>query len=416
MNENIEKVDKAILVGVDIGEFDIEKSLEELKELSITAGVDPVFTIYQKRKEYDKSTFIGSGKLEEIIDISNNYEIDLLIFDNELTATQIKNIENVTNIRVIDRTMLILDIFAQRAKSKEGILQVELAQQKYRLPRLSGIGSQLSRLKAGVGARGPGETKLETDKRIIRERISFLKKELSDLEKRRELRRKRRKKDDIIVVSIAGYTNVGKSTLLNCLTKSDVLSEDKLFATLDPTSRYLTLPDGRNVLLVDTVGLISRLPHHLIEAFKSTLEEISNSNLILHVLDISNPDFYEQKNVTDQILKDLNCSDIPVIYVYNKCDKIKNHDLNSSKEENSVFISAKTGIGLDNLLQLIQDNINQKYKRLNILIPYDKVGIIAEIRKTGSIYSEEYLCDGIKIDALVDNKIIYMVSNYILLT
>lgn len=415
MNIEVLEIEKAFLVGVDIGEFDCEESLLELKELCVTAGLKPEFTISQKRQNYDRATFIGSGKLEEIKQISEDYEINVLIFDDELSATQIKNIEDITEIRTIDRTMLILDIFSQRSLSKEGKLQIELAQQKYRLPRLSGIGADLSKIRAGVGARGPGETKLESDKRLIRNKINFLEKELEKLESRRDLRRNRRKKDNVITVSIAGYTNSGKSTLLNVLTGASVLSEDKLFATLDPTSRSLKLPDGRDVLLVDTVGLISRLPHHLVKAFKSTLEEISDSDIILHVIDISNPNMDKNIKVTEEIFKDLECLDVPIIKVYNKCDKVDKNIPNSNLNidiQNDVIISAKNNIGFDGLLNAIEKNINKRSKKLSLLIPYDKTDLLSVIRKEGVIYTETYLDQGVAVDALVDSKVIYIFSDY----
>ncbi|MBQ4153285.1 MAG: GTPase HflX, partial [Oscillospiraceae bacterium] len=289
-----DKTTKAVLICADIGEYDATQSLAELEELAATAEAETVAKVIQKRDTYDKATCIGTGRLEEVTAFCSENEVDLLIFDNELTATQTRNIEDITGVRAIDRTTLILDIFAQRARSKEGRLQVELAQQKYRLPRLAGMGTVLSRLGGGIGTRGPGETRLETDKRHIRRRIQTLEEELEEIEKQRALRRKRRKKDNILSVAIVGYTNVGKSTLLNGLTDAGVLAENKLFATLDPTARALLLPDDRQVLLIDTVGLIRRLPHHLVEAFHSTLEEATNADLILHVCDISSENAEEQ--------------------------------------------------------------------------------------------------------------------------
>jgi GTP-binding protein HflX len=276
---------RALLCAVDTGEFDAEVSLDELAELAATAGAQVVGRAVQKRAEYDAATLIGRGKLEEIAALCAQDAADLLLFDHELTASQLRNIEQVVQVPVVDRTMLILDIFAQRAHTAEGRLQVELAQLRYRLPRLAGLGGSLSRLGGGIGTRGPGETKLETDRRHIRGRIASLERQLDDLTRRREQQRARRKKEEVTTVAILGYTNVGKSTLLNTLTDAGVLAQDMLFATLDPTSRALLLPDGRQVLLIDTVGLVRRLPHHLVEAFKSTLEEAASADLILNVCD-----------------------------------------------------------------------------------------------------------------------------------
>ena len=283
--ENSEKLQRALLVGVDTGDFDCESSMKELYELVKSAGAEPVASMVQKRDKPDSATCIGSGRLEEITDFCAGNEIDFIVFDTELTPTQIRNIEAATDVRTIDRTMLILDIFAIRARSNEGKLQVELAQLRYLLPRLSGKGKEMSRLGGGVGTRGPGETKLETDKRHIRRRIEYLKEQLAEMTDRRERHRERRRKDGIITVAIVGYTNAGKSTLMNTLTQAGVLSEDKLFATLDPTSRALKLPCGISVMMIDTVGLVRRLPHHLVEAFKSTLEEAADADIILNVCD-----------------------------------------------------------------------------------------------------------------------------------
>ncbi|WP_343281934.1 GTPase HflX, partial [Ligaoa zhengdingensis] len=285
MYENKQDPQRALLVSVDAGEFDAETSLAELEELADTAGAEVVAKVCQRRPEYDTATLIGSGRLDEIRQFAGENEVDLLIFDHELTASQIRNISDATGVDVIDRTMLILDIFAQRARTSEGRVQVELAQLRYRLPRLGGQGHALSRLGGGIGTRGPGESKLESDRRHIRRRIQALEEQLAELERRRGRQRARRRKDGVPTVAIVGYTNVGKSTLLNALTDAGVLAEDKLFATLDPTARALTLPDGRTVMLVDTVGLVRRLPHHLVEAFHSTLEEAAEADLLLNVCD-----------------------------------------------------------------------------------------------------------------------------------
>ena len=333
---------RAILIGADTGEYDAESSMDELSELAKTAGAEELARVLQKREAYEPATVIGEGKLAEVKELCGSLGAELLIFDCELTASQIRNVEDETDVRVIDRTMLILDIFAGRAVSREGKLQVELAQLKYRLPRLMGIGASLSRLGGGIGTRGPGETQLETDRRHIRRRIDKLSAELKELEERRGYARDRRKKDSVQVGAIVGYTNAGKSTLLNLLTGADVLAEDKLFATLDPTSRAIELPDGRSLLLVDTVGLIRRLPHHLVEAFKSTLEEAACADIIIHVCDVSDPEAAEKADVTLKTLADLGAAEIPVVTVLNKCDLLTE---NIPEDDSTVKISAKKAQG-----------------------------------------------------------------------
>ncbi len=412
MTENTtEIITRAVLVSADTGEFDAERSLDELEELSATAGVEVVGRVIQKRPACDSATVIGSGRLEQLVEEAEALQTNLIIFDCELTANQTRNIERILDIRVIDRTTLILDIFAQRALTKEGRLQVELAQQKYRLPRLAGKGIELSRLGGGIGTRGPGESKLETDKRHIRRRIESLEAELKELERRRELHRARRKKDNVLSAAIVGYTNVGKSTLLNALTDAGVLAENKLFATLDITSRAIELPDGRSVLLIDTVGLIRRLPHNLVEAFKSTLEEAASADIIINLVDISADDGYEQAEVTAEVLKDLGCDGIPRIDVLNKCDLLPEAE-NIKCDERTVKISAKQKKGFDDLLDCIARNLPETSVRGKFVIPYDKTSIINTIRIDGKILSEEYLAEGTLIDAVVDKKIYYMVEPY----
>lgn len=403
MNEqttNEEKnLSKAVLAGIDTGEYDAEVSMDELEELAKTAGAVTVCRLIQKRPTIESATILGEGKINELAEIAENLNADIIIFDMELSSSQIRNIEDITNVRVIDRTMLILDIFAGRAVTNEGKLQVELAQLKYRLPRLAGIGTSLSRLGGGIGTRGPGETQLETDRRHIRRRIEKLREDLSELEKRRDLSRRRRKKDSVLVGAIVGYTNAGKSTLLNALTGADVLAEDKLFATLDLTSRAIELPDGRSLTLVDTVGLIRRLPHHLVEAFKSTLEEAAGADIILHVCDISDPEAKEKADTTMSILADLGCGEIPVINVLNKCDKVLE---NIPEDDTTVKISAATGYGFDRLLKLISENLPEKTSKMSLLIPYDKSALAAALHSHSKVLSEDYEQDGIKITALVD--------------
>lgn len=399
----------AILVGADTGEYDADISMDELSELAQTAGARELARVIQKREAYESATVIGEGKLAEVKELCGRLGAELLIFDCELTASQIRCIEDETDVRVIDRTMLILDIFAGRAVSREGKLQVELAQLRYRLPRLMGIGASLSRLGGGIGTRGPGETQLETDRRHIRRRIDKLSSELRELEERRGYSRARRKKDNVLVGAIVGYTNAGKSTLLNLLTGAGVLAEDKLFATLDPTSRAIELPDGRSLLLVDTVGLIRRLPHHLVEAFKSTLEEAACADIILHVCDVSDPDAAEKADVTLRTLSELGASEIPVVTVLNKCDLIEE---SIPEDDKTVKISAKRGEGIDRLLRVTAANLPESARRMKLLLPYDKAGLSARLRENGKVFSEEYTENGVLVDALVDKMLIKQMTEY----
>lgn len=400
---------RAILIGADTGEYDAESSMDELSELAKTAGAEELARVLQKREAYEPATVIGEGKLAEVKELCGSLGAELLIFDCELTASQIRNVEDETDVRVIDRTMLILDIFAGRAVSREGKLQVELAQLKYRLPRLMGIGASLSRLGGGIGTRGPGETQLETDRRHIRRRIDKLSAELKELQERRGYARDRRKKDSVQVGAIVGYTNAGKSTLLNLLTGADVLAEDKLFATLDPTSRAIELPDGRSLLLVDTVGLIRRLPHHLVEAFKSTLEEAACADIIIHVCDVSDPEAAEKADVTLKTLADLGAAEIPVVTVLNKCDLLTE---NIPEDDSTVKISAKKAQGIDRLLQVVAANLPETAKRMKLLLPYDKAGFTAKLRENGKVFTEEYTETGVLVDALVDQMLIKQMSQY----
>lgn len=409
--ENKQKIQRALLVGIDTGEYDAESSMKELYELVESAGADPVASIMQKRDKPDGATCIGSGRLEEIKEFCTNNEIDFIVFDTELTPTQIRNIENATDIRTIDRTMLILDIFAIRAKTNEGKLQVELAQLKYLMPRLSGKGREMSRLGGGVGTRGPGETKLETDKRHIRRKIEYLKEELEHMTNRREQLRSRRKKDGIITVAIVGYTNAGKSTLMNTLTQAGVLSENKLFATLDPTSRALKLPNGISVMMIDTVGLVRRLPHHLVEAFKSTLEEAALADIILNVCDASNNEYKLHLDVTNSLLRELGCIEKPIISVFNKCDLVGNPD-DLPNDRTSVRICAKTAVGIDELLHKIETNLPVRIRKFNLLVPFDKAPLISILRKTGSLISEEYTAEGIKVITVIEEPLWHLVEHY----
>lgn len=408
-NENMSQ--KAILVSIDTGNFDADSSLNELNELAKTAGATVITTIKQNRDKPDIATCVGSGMLEQIKNFCNDNQINIIIFDCELTPSQIRNIENYTDIRTIDRTMLILDIFALNAKSKEGKLQVELAQLKYMLPRLTGKGISMSRLGGGIGTRGPGETKLETDKRHIRHKIEKLKEQLHTLETRRKILREKRIKDGVITVAIVGYTNAGKSTLMNTLTDAGVLSENKLFATLDPTSRSLKLPNGMSVMLIDTVGFVRRLPHHLIEAFKSTLEEATFADVILNVCDISNCEADIHLQVTKNLLNELGFNNKPIISVFNKCDLINCDNL--KLPENSIKICAKDGTGIDSLLLCIEKNLPIKLLKKNFLFPFNEAGKISLIRESYEILSEKYINDGVLITAIVDDKTSGKLRDYI---
>ena len=412
MISNEEKITQAVLVSVDTGDYDAEASLAELKELVKSAGAEPVFTVTQNLKRPETGTYVGTGKLQEIADICKQQEIDLLVFDCELSPTQIRNIEAETDTRTIDRTMLILDIFALRARSKEGKLQVELAQLKYLMPRLTGKGVAMSRLGGGIGTRGPGETKLEPARRHISRRMETLKSEHAEVEQHRSMLRKRREKDGVITCAIVGYTNAGKSTLMNYLTDAGVLAQDKLFATLDPTSRALKLPSGVTVMMIDTVGLVRRLPHHLVEAFRSTLEEAALSDIILNVCDASSDEARVHMQVTTDLLNSLGCGDTPIITVLNKCDLLEEESF-PQEIGSYVKISAKNGTGIDDLLKAVDDNLPVRVKRVSLLIPFSDAGLVAEIRKNATLISEEYVAEGIKVEAILDEKLYSKSEKYI---
>lgn len=399
--ENSQEPEVAVLIGIDMGLYNAQVSMDELEELARTAGAVVAAKIIQKRDKPDSATYVGSGRLEEIKSFTEANDVDLLIFDGELTPSQQRNIEDETDIRVIDRTTLILDIFAARARSNEGKIQVELAQLKYSLPRLGGKGAEMSRLGGGIGTRGPGESKLESDRRHIHRRIQSLQEELVQIAKRRENLRARREKDGVETVAIVGYTNAGKSTLMNTLTNAGVLAENKLFATLDPTSRALTLPDGRTVMLIDTVGLVRRLPHQLVDAFRSTLEEAANATVILNLCDASDECCTEHLNVTMNLLAALGCADKPIISVLNKCDLCGGSFVLPAQGE-FVMISAKTGEGLGNLLAKIQLSLPLTRKKAELLIPYNEGGLVNYIREEGVLIKEEYRSDGIYVKAVVD--------------
>ena len=369
-----------------------------------------VDSFIQNRPSPDNATYVGEGKLSEIQTFSQENQVTLLIFDDELTGSQTRNIEEFTGIRAVDRTTLILDIFAQRARSHEGRLQVELAQQKYRLPRLLGLGTQLSRLGGGIGTRGPGETKLESDRRHIRRRIHALEEALEELSAQRARTRERRKKNNAVTVALVGYTNVGKSTLLNQLTSSEVYVQDQLFATLDPTARELTLPNGQSVILMDTVGLIQRLPHQLVEAFHSTLEVAADADLILLVCDYGSPDRERQLDVAKKLLDELGCGEIPMITVCNKIDKLDN----PAPESNSrtVFISAKDPETLPPLLHAIEEALASRICTLDLLLPYSEGSLLHLIREKGQVLSESYEPDGIRVKASINRQYKKALSSY----
>ncbi|MBR6531151.1 MAG: GTPase HflX [Clostridia bacterium] len=411
--ENSQSPEIAMLIGIDTDDYDAKVSIDELEELTRTAGAVVCAKTLQKRDRPDSATYVGSGKLEEIKEFAEANDVDLLIFDGELTPSQQRNIENETDIRVIDRTTLILDIFAARARSGEGKIQVELAQLRYSLPRLGGKGVQLSRLGGGIGTRGPGETKLESDRRHIRRRIQSLEEDLKEIAKRREQLRSRREKDGVETVAIVGYTNAGKSTLMNALTDAGVLAENKLFATLDPTSRALTLPDGRSVMLIDTVGLIRRLPHHLVQAFHSTLEEAASATVILNVCDASDDCCAEHLAVTKSLLNSLGCENKPIISVLNKCDLCDNSFILPANDK-FVMISALNSRGLDNLLAQIQLALPLTRKKAELLIPYSDGGLVNFIREDGVLLEEEYRGDGIYIKAIVDIIFLEKHKDYII--
>ena len=411
IQEKLERAERALLVEVDTGEYDAEASLAELYELTRSAGAEPCGAVTQKRPAPDPATYVGSGMMEEIASFCAAQEIDLLIFDCELSPTQLRNVEEASGVRVVDRTMLILDIFAARARSREGRLQVELAQLRYLLPRLTGRGTQLSRLGGGIGTRGPGETKLETDRRHIRRRIGALKEQLEEVERRREQVTRRRKKDGVITVAIVGYTNAGKSTLMNRLTQAGVLAEDKLFATLDPTSRALKLPHGQTVMLIDTVGLVRRLPHQLVQAFHSTLEQAAEADVILNLCDASSAEARTHLEVTNDLLAELGCGDRPILSVMNKCDLCP-EVLNTLPIGSTVRISAKTGQGIDRLLLAIEEALPEKTELVTALLPFDKAGLAAQARRDGVVEAEEYVENGLLLIARAGGRLLAQLREY----
>ncbi|WP_461810126.1 GTPase HflX [Faecalimonas sp.] len=403
MIELSKKIEKVILVGVSVEENDdMEKSLDELEELARTAGAITVGRVIQKREQIHPATYVGKGKIEEIKELLWETEATGIICDDELSPAQLGNLQDALDTKVMDRTLIILDIFAERASTSEGKIQVELAQLKYRQSRLIGLGKSLSRLGGGIGTRGPGEKKLEMDRRLIKGRIAQLNRELKEVKRHRELTREQRNRNHLPVIAIVGYTNAGKSTLLNKLTGASVLEEDKLFATLDPTTRGLKLQSKQEILLTDTVGFIRKLPHHLIEAFKSTLEEAKFADIILHVVDASNPQLDEQMHIVYETLQQLEVVNKPIITAFNKQDKADDEMIiRDFKADYLVKISAKTGIGLDILLETIEEVLRQQKVMVERVYPYGEAGKIQLIRKYGELLVEEYREEGIFVKAYV---------------
>lgn len=395
--------EKVILVGVSTGNADdTEKSLDELEELAATAGAVAVGRIIQNREKIHPGTYVGKGKLEEIKELLWEEEATGIICDDELAPSQLGNLQDALDTKIMDRTLIILDIFAGRASTNEGKIQVELAQLKYRQSRLVGLGKSLSRLGGGIGTRGPGEKKLEMDRRLIKDRIAQLNRELKDVKRHREITREQRSKNNVPIVAIVGYTNAGKSTLLNKLTGANVLEEDKLFATLDPTTRSLKLPSKQEILLTDTVGFIRKLPHHLIEAFRSTLEEAKFADIILHVVDVSNPQVDEQMHIVYETLMNLEVINKPIITAFNKQDQLVGDTISKDlKADYCVKISARTGEGLSELQQTIEQVLREQKVTIERIYTYAEAAKIQLIRKYGELLEEEYREEGIYVRAFV---------------
>lgn len=415
--ENAKDKERAILVGVVTNNTkSSEELLAELKELAQTAGAETVAHFTQRRDMPDPGTYIGKGLAEELSLKRQELDADIIIFDDELSASQIRNLENITGARVIDRTALILDIFAKRAVSREGRLQVELAQLKYRLPRLMGQGTSMSRLGGGIGTRGPGETQLETDRRHIRRRINYLEAQLREVKERRSVLRKERRRKSVPTVAVVGYTNAGKSTLVNALCDSNVFAEDKLFATLDTSVRRLVTPESRDFLLIDTVGFIRKLPHDLIEAFKSTLEEAAYADLLLHVADVSNPDVEDCIDTVEKILSEIGAGDRPRYLVLNKTDKVSGEQvlspMTAGRYGKVFYVSALTGDGLDDLRSSTVKYFIRTDRNFECVIPYDKASLVSYIHDNGEVNKEEYCEDGIYISGRIPHEFYAAISMY----
>lgn len=413
--------ERAILIGMEWGRNDslwtVDDSLEELKQLADTAGATVIKKFIQKRPKPDPAFFIGRGKVQELALYAQQENIDLCIFDDELSPAQQRNIESVMGIRILDRTALILDIFAQRARTNEGKLQVELAQLQYTLPRIMGKGLMLSRLGGGIGTRGPGETKLEVDRRRIRDRIAFIKEQIEKVKAVRSLHRSKRKKNNVFEVSLVGYTNAGKSTLLNTLTNSDIYAKDQLFATLDPTTRQLTLPNKQEIIITDTVGFIQRLPHQLIAAFCSTLEVVTEADLLVHVIDVSHELYKEQAAAVHEVLKEIGAETKPVITVYNKIDKLPPDSKLADRlalEEDAVCISAAKKLNLETLQQMIESHLRSKAVEVTLCIPYAETAKAAQLHETANVLEQEYTENGAVMKVILPVEDLEAYNEYIL--
>lgn len=413
--------ERAILIGMEWGRNDslwtVDDSLEELKQLADTAGATVIKKFIQKRPKPDPAFFIGRGKVQELALYAQQENIDLCIFDDELSPAQQRNIESVMGIRILDRTALILDIFAQRARTNEGKLQVELAQLQYTLPRIMGKGLMLSRLGGGIGTRGPGETKLEVDRRRIRDRIAFIKDQIEKVKSVRSLHRSKRKKNNVFEVSLVGYTNAGKSTLLNTLTNSDIYAKDQLFATLDPTTRQLTLPNKQEIIITDTVGFIQRLPHQLIAAFRSTLEVVTEADLLVHVIDVSHELYKEQAAAVHEVLKEIGAETKPVITVYNKIDKLPPDSKLADRlalEEDTVCISAAKKLNLETLQQMIESHLKSKAVEVTLCIPYAETAKAAQLHETANVLEQEYTENGTVMKVILPVEDLEAYNEYIL--
>ena len=408
--------DRAVLVGLHASVFTAEEdatweTLDELEALLETAGGECVAKMLQSRNAPEARTFIGEGKLQELTELARDNDATLIIFDNELSPSQMRVLEEATGRPVLDRSALILDIFAQRARTGEGKLQVELAQYQYILPRLSGMGKTMSRLGGGIGTRGPGESKLESDRRHIRRRIDRLRRDLEDVRRVRAVQRRQRKKAELPLVAIVGYTNAGKSTLLNTLTDAGIEANDRLFDTLDPTTRKLRISDTQEILLSDTVGFIRKLPHHLVSAFKATLEEVAYADLLLHVVDVSREDWREQAETVDKVITQLGAQQIPQILVCNKADLCENPDLIPSGED-IVAISARQGRGMDTLLAAIEKALGRGKHRVTVCIPYADGYLLDVIHKEAAVFATEYTGEGTKLEIECDDKLYGQLRGY----
>ncbi len=400
--------ERGLLLALDHGRGAWEESLEELARLADTAGVEVVGTVTQRRHRPHPVYFVGKGKAKELRQVRGDSAAEVLLVDADLTPTQQRNLEEAADVRVVDRTGLILDIFAQRAQTREGKVQVELAQLNYLLPRLTGKGTELSRLGGGIGTRGPGETKLEVDRRRIRKRLGVLRKQVERIGKRRSIERRHRQEAGVPVAALVGYTNAGKSTLLNALAGAEVFVEDKLFATLDPTIRRVALTGGRELLLADTVGFISRLPHQLVAAFRATLEEVTKADVLVHVVDAAHPQREEQMVAARRVLAELGCADKEMITAFNKCDLVEDRtylEERLAREAHGVAISARDGEGLEELLHLIGERLEQSLVPVELVVPWRAQGLVAEAHARGRVLSEEFGEDGIALNARVPDDV-----------